>query len=121
MNLLFFLIIVLAFYAQGFSQVFWLAFFLGLLTDLISGNLVGFTSLIILLACFLIYLYRKRFSSSHLLFQLGFVLLSDRLFILLSGASWSFKKSLVLVFASLIIFPLLNKMVARTSGLELEV
>lgn len=121
MSLLFFLLIIFSFYTQNFKQVFLLAFFAGLMSDLVFGNLVGFSSFCFLLVCFLIFLYRRKFSSTHLLFQLSFVIFSDWLFTLLTRGVWSFKKSLILVFASLIVVLLINRIKGRASGLELEV
>lgn len=121
MNLLLFLIIISALFLSDFKKVFLTAFLFGVLNDLIFGNLVGFTSLIFLLFCFLAYLYRKRFSSSHFLFQLSFIIMADSLFILLKGEVWSFKKALFLAFISLIVFLFINRIKGKASGLELEI
>jgi len=121
MNILLFLLVFFAFFSSDFKHVFILAFFLGLIYDLALANLIGFSSLLMLVICLVIYLYRRRFSSHHLLFQLSFLLLSSYFFTILSSGSWSIKKSLVVLILGLIIVPLINKIKARTSFLELEV
>jgi len=113
MNLLLFLIILSALFLPDFKKVFLTAFLFGVLNDLIFGNLIGFTSFVFLLFCFLIYLYRRRFSSSHFLFQLVFIVMADSLFILLKKEVLSFKRSLFLVFISLILFFFINKIRGR--------
>jgi len=121
MNIILFLIIIFSFYVQEFRQVFWPSFSGGLFLDLIFGNLIGFSGLCFLLICFLVYVYRKKFSSFHLLFQLSFVILADWLFNLLSQTLWSIKEALIFILISLIIFPFINKIKEKSSGLELEV
>jgi len=121
MNFLLFLIIILSFYTAQFELVFISAFLSGLLLDLVTGNLVGFSSLVFLIISFLIYLYRRKFSSSHLLFQLIFVVLADWLFTLFTNREWLLSKTLVLIFLSLIIFSLVNKIIGGSSSLRLEV
>lgn len=118
MNLLLFIIIILSFFLFDFKKVFLIAFFFGALNDLVYGNLVGFTSFAFLLICFLVYVYRKRFSSSHILFQLSFILLADWLFTLINRETWILKSSLVLGLLSLIIFSFVNRM--KGKGLEIS-
>jgi len=120
MNILLFLVIIFSFYTQEFRQVFWLSFLGGLFLDLIFGNLIGFSSLCFLMICFLVYVYRKRFSSSHFLFQLSFILLADWLFTWLNREIWTLKSVLILSLLSLIIFSFVNRM-KRKSVLELEI
>jgi len=121
MNLLLFIVIIFSFFLRDFKPVFWLAFLSGLLLDLISGNLIGLSSALFLLICFLIYLYRRKFSSANFLFQLVFVLLADWLFSLLNNGSLSWKRIFILSLFSLIIFPLVNRIQEKSSGLELEI
>jgi cell shape-determining protein MreD len=118
MSLSLFLIIILSFLIVDFRKVFMIAFLTGFLSDLILGNLVGFTSLIFLTICFLIYLYRKKFSSSHFLFQLIFIVLADGLFTWVKGEIWSFKGTLVLVLMSLPLFFFMKRIKGKR-GLEL--
>jgi cell shape-determining protein MreD len=119
-NLLLLVTILLSFYVYDFKKVFWLAFVLGLVNDLIFANLLGLSSLIFLGFCFLVFLYQKKFSSSHLLFPLAFIVLSDFIFGLVNQNLWSFKQLLILVGLSLIILFLLNRIKGKSS-LELEI
>ncbi|HUW21068.1 MAG TPA: rod shape-determining protein MreD, partial [Candidatus Bathyarchaeia archaeon] len=77
MNIFLLVLIIFSFYNQDFKKIFWLAFLSGVLIDLVLGDKVGFSSLIFLSICFLVFLYRDKFSSSHLLFQLAFVILAN--------------------------------------------
>jgi len=121
MNILLFFIIISSFFLLDFKKVFLTAFLFGVLNDLIFGNLIGFTSFVFLLFCLLVYLYRKRFSSSHFLFQLSFIIMADSLFILLNQEAWSFKRTLFLAFISLIVFFFINRIKRKASGLGLEI
>jgi len=117
LNFLLFIIIIFAFYVGGFKKVFWLAFAFGLVNDLILANLVGFSSLVFLTICFLVFLYQEKFSSSHLFFQLSFIILADLFFTWINKGSYSLKQNLLVIGLSLIILSLVNRM----KGKELEI
>jgi len=121
MNILLFLIIILSFYTLDFQKIFILSFSLGLLSDFIFGNWIGTTSLLLLTICFLVYLYRRKFSSSHLLFQLVFILFINTLLILVNKQNLSVKNTLFILFLSLLILPILNTIKGKNTNLELEV
>ncbi len=120
MNFFFFLTIIAAFYAQDFTKIIWLGLVGGLMADLVLGNWLGLSSLMILTACLLIYLYRHKFSSLHLLFQLIFMSLSDIFFMLILGHTWSWQKLIPLLIVTLLIFPLAHKIKGTRGELELE-
>lgn len=120
MNLLLFNLIAFSFFISDFKKVFWLAFILGIINDLLLGNLIGLTSLIFLCFSLVIYLYQDKLSSSHLLFQLIFIVLADYIFTWLNAGFWSFKQFFLTIFLGLIIFPLMNR-IKEKSGLELEI
>lgn len=109
MNLLLFTVTIFTFYAPRFNWAFGLAFTAGLITDLVLGNPVGVSSLIFLSICFLVYLYRGKFSSSHFVFQLSFIFLLDFVLVFLKGQDWVWKKSLIFLGLTLIIFLLVNR------------
>ena len=121
MNIIFFLIIIFSFYAQDFSRVFWFSLIAGLAVDFWFANLIGFSSLIMLLASFLIFLYRRKFSSAHILFQLVFVLFFNVFFNWLEKETVSLGDSGVFLILTLIIFIGFNKFRKRSQTLVLEV
>lgn len=121
MNFLLFLLIILSFYTFDFQKIFFLSFIFGLLLDFIFGNFLGTTSLLLLIICFLVYLYRRKFSSSHLLFQLVFILFINTLLTLVNKQSLSVKNTLFILFLSLLILPILNTIKGKNTDLELEV
>lgn len=121
MNLFLLLVIVISFGLSDFRLIFLISFMIGLLYDLWFGHLTGMTSLVFLGFSFLVYLYYRRFRVSHFLFQLGFVLLADRLFALIYKQKWGLENALYLLALSLIIFFLLNKIKSKRSGLEIKV
>ena len=115
------LVIFLSFYIAGFKPVFWFSFIIGLLSDLVLGNLVGSTSLVLLMTAFFIYLYRRKFSGTHLLFQLIIVLLASFIYNYFSNKNWQLINYLGLILLTLIIFLLVSRIRAKSTGLELEV
>ena len=128
MNIIFFLIIIFSFYAQDFSRVFWFSLIAGLAVDFWFANLIGFSSLIMMvklvsvrLASFLIFLYRRKFSSAHILFQLVFVLFFNVFFNWLEKETVSLGDSGVFLILTLIIFIGFNKFRKRSQTLVLEV
>lgn len=121
MNIFLFITIFLCFIFKDYIKIFLFAFFCGLLNDIVSVNVIGVSSLFFLVTVFLIYLYQRKFSPYHLLFQLPFVLISDYLFKIITFKQWYFKNFIFLVGLSLIIFLLLNRIKTKRLGLELDV
>lgn len=121
MNLLIFLIILFSFYTLDFKKIFFLSFIFGLLSDLIFGNWLGVSSLLFLAVVFLVYLYRRKFSSSHLLFQLSFLILVEILVNLIKQQNLSGKSLLIISLTGLLILPILNTIKGKNTNLELEV
>jgi len=119
MNVFLLALIIFSFYIKDFKRIFWLAFLAGGLTDLILGDLLGFSSLIFLITCFLLFLYRDKFSASHILFQLVFVILANLFLGWFLHHSLLIKNTVFSAIATLIIFFLINKM--KRPGLELNV
>lgn len=109
MNLLFFLTIILSFYMKDFKKIAWFGFFAAIIWDIVFVNIVGLTSLGLLTISFLIYLYRQKFSSSHLLFQLFFVITSYSIIIKLQNLTWQWQNALILILSVFVIYNLSKK------------
>lgn len=120
MTIILFLMILLAFYDRNFLRSTVVIFISGFVFDLIYANLIGFSSLYFLTTAFVIYLYRRRFSVYHLLFQLLLTLASDLIYSLIKGNPWTLKTNLVYFGCIVIIFYFINKIKARISEVELE-
>jgi rod shape-determining protein MreD len=120
MNLLLLLIVLLGFYVGDFKKTIICAFVFGLINDLIAANIIGISSLIYLIIIFLLYLYRNRFSTTHILFQLIFILASDRLYSFILNTSWTIKKSALYLAISLIIIFIINRIKGGSKEITVE-
>ncbi|MCR4263371.1 MAG: rod shape-determining protein MreD [Candidatus Roizmanbacteria bacterium] len=67
------LIIIFSMVADG-STVLIAAFLAGLIVDLWNGDRLGMTSLMYIVVCFLLNLYKRKFNPEHLVFLLPFTL-----------------------------------------------
>jgi hypothetical protein len=121
MSLLFLVLIYLSFYIKNFKSIFILAFAFGLLSDLVLANLAGFASLQFLGFAFLIYLYRRKFSSGHFIFQYIFVVLSDLAYSVINSQAWHYQNAIVLFFLTLTVYFIALRIKPKSAGLELEV
>ncbi|MFC1711764.1 rod shape-determining protein MreD [Patescibacteria group bacterium] len=121
MNILLLFIIFLSFYITNFKVLYLLAFLLGLIGDLVLGNTVGYSSLIFLLVSFLVYLYRKKFKTTHIAFQVVFVVLVDAILIFIENDTWKVEKIPILIITTLIVYFLATKIKKQTASLELEI
>lgn len=121
MNIIFLGLIYLSFYAKRFELLFFLSFLLGVILDLTSGNLVGSSSLMFLGLLMLIYLYKKKFSSSNLIFQLIIVTTGMFIFSWLKNQHFSGQNLLILSFLTLIIYGFSSRIRKNTASLELDI
>lgn len=121
MPLFLFIIVIFSFYYQNFRQLALVVFTLGLLGDLIMGIGLGLSSFTFLTASLIIYLYRRKFSSHNLFFQLILVSVIIIVYNLIWHQDFSWQSLIGPLLATLLIFIFLNKFLFRTSGLELEV
>ncbi|KKR34004.1 MAG: Rod shape-determining protein MreD [Candidatus Gottesmanbacteria bacterium GW2011_GWC2_39_8] len=68
--------VVLALSIVSERQLFLLAFLSGIISDLLTGNSLGLTSVYFLIISLLIFLYRKKFRSQAFLYLLPFTFIS---------------------------------------------
>lgn len=121
MSLLLFTIVIASFYCQDYKLLASIFFVLGLLSDLIAGTSLGLSSFTFLTASLIIYLYRRKFSSNNLFFQLILVGLITIIYNLIWHHVFAWQWLGVPILVTLLIFFFLQKLGHRTSDLELEV
>jgi rod shape-determining protein MreD len=82
-------------------EVFLVAFASGLLLDLAKGNPLGVSSLVFLVAAFVLFLYRRRFDPFHPVFLPIAVLLISNLYNQVVNRHWFWLESLLLTLLAL--------------------
>lgn len=75
--------------------MFSVAFFSGMLLDVLSFKTVGITSLYFTTVVFVVYLYEKKFELNTPHFIAGFSFISSFIYLLLNGVSYAFFQSAV--------------------------
>lgn len=96
------LLLVLAWAAfRSPREVILIAFASGLLLDLAKGTPLGLSSLILLIASYLLLLYRRRFDSLHPVFLPVFVFLSSTIYELVFFHYWFWVESFILALLAL--------------------
>lgn len=100
-----FLLILVLFFAflGGEVQALSVAFFAGLIFDLLKGGVLGLSSVGFLLVSLVILLYRQRFLPSHPFFLFLATFLSSFVFALIARIPWSFFEGLVLAVIVLLV------------------
>lgn len=83
------------------KEVLLIAFFSGLLLDLAKGMPLGLSSLVLLVACYLLLLYRRRFDSLHPVFLPVFVFLASTFYFLIFNRYWFWLESFILALLAL--------------------
>lgn len=83
------------------------AFVSGLFLDLAGGTPMGFSSLLLLLASYFIFLYSRRFDVSHPIFLPVFVFICSGLTGFSRSGLW-FKKALILALLAVLLRPLVK-------------
>jgi len=83
------------------KEVILVAFSSGLLLDLAKGMPLGLSSLIFLVASYLLLLYRRRFDSLHPVFLPIFVFLASTFYSLIFNRHWLWLESLILALLAL--------------------
>ena len=83
------------------KEVILVAFVSGLLLDLAKGMPLGLSSLLLLIACYLLLLYRRRFDSLHPVFLPISVFLISNIYYLISNYHWAWLESLILALLAL--------------------
>jgi len=97
------------------KEVVLIAFSSGLLLDLAKGMPLGLSSLLLLIACFLLLLYRRRFDSLHPVFLPIFVFLASVLNSLIFNRYWFWLESLILALLALGVRYLLVFLIGRVN------
>lgn len=97
------------------KEVILVAFTSGLLLDLAKGMPLGLSSLLLLITCYLLLLYRRRFDSLHPIFLPIFVFLISCFLSLISYRHWLWLESLILALLALGIRYLLVFFIGRVS------
>lgn len=98
------------------NEVFVVAFFAGLLLDVLSLGRVGFSSLYFTIFVFLIFLYQRRFEIETLNFVVIFSFLGSFFYLLLEGVRFAFFQSVFatgLIIISYLVFRKFNKKAAK--------
>lgn len=94
------------------NEVFVLAFFSGLILDILSFSLIGLSSLYFVTFVFLIYVYQKKFEIDTINFIFIFSFVGSLIYLLISGVSFviiqSFLATLI-ASSSYIVFRKFNK------------
>ena len=121
MSLLLLAVVISSFYCQDYKLLGLVVFTLGLLGDLIMGTGLGLSSFTLLTASLVIYLYRRKFSSNNLFFQLILVGLITIIYNLIWHHVFAWQSLTVPLLVTLLIFLFLHKLGHRTSDLEWEV
>jgi len=83
------------------KEVILIAFTSGLLLDLAKGMPLGLSSLLLLITCYLLLLYRRRFDSLHPVFLPVFVFLASVIYFLIFNRYWYWLESLILALLAL--------------------
>lgn len=94
------------------NEVFVLAFFAGLILDILSFGRVGFSSLYFTIFVFLIFLYQRKFEIETLNFVTIFSFFGSFFYLLMEGVRFAFFQSLTataLVIVSYMVFRKFNK------------
>jgi len=84
--------------SHDFKKVFFASFLIGIFYDLLSGGLLGKTSLVFLVVSLAAYLYRKKFVHTHLIFEIIFFSFLYKLWQVVAGQDFSLMKWLLIVF-----------------------
>ena len=96
------------------QQSFYLAFWSGLLLDLVQGTPLGLSSLIFLLASLFLFLYSKKFEASYAPFLAVFVFLISLLYNWIVVGYLGWQKSLVLAILAFLFSFLWQKFFVRS-------
>lgn len=83
------------------KEVVLIAFSSGIILDLAKGTPLGLSSLVLLVACYVLLLYRRRFDSLHPLFLPIAVFLISNILYLISNHHWLWLESFVLALLAL--------------------
>ena len=103
-------------------QALWVAFWSGLILDLVQGTVFGLSAIIFLIFTFLLILYSKRFEPTHWVFLSFFVFVGSFLYSLVFWHHLAWIQSLILVLLDfLIIFVLRFFPIEKGRGLKLKV
>jgi rod shape-determining protein MreD len=113
-------VLALVFYGENKNKSFYWAFFLGLFVDLWFGAWLGRTSLSLLIISFLAYLYTRKYSSSHFIFQAIFSFAAVWIFDLIEGGVWTLYEGLFWALVSVLGLYILKRLMGE-KGLTLEV
>ena len=90
--LVLFLVAFLSLRLWDFKRVFLLAFLIGFFYDFFSGDLLGQTALVFLGLSLVAFFYRKKFVETHLFFEIIFCSFSFKLWQIVNGEMFFWKK-----------------------------
>lgn len=99
--------------------LFW-AFLAGVILDLITGQPLGFSSLIFLALAFLLNLYKTKFKATNFIYLLPFTLFSTWFFNLLKGEPLFFLNVIGTTILLFLVWPLLNLLIGQKDDTNLQ-
>jgi len=111
-----FLIILFLAVMRRSSEVFVIAFFSGLILDILSFGRIGFSSLYFTIFVFLIFMYQKKFEIETINFLVIFSFFGSLIYLFLNGAGSIFIQSVFSTFLmalSFIVFRRFNKKILK--------
>jgi len=97
------------------KEVFVIAFFAGLLLDVLSFGRIGLSSLYFTIFVFLIFLYQRKFEIETLYFVAIFSFLGSFIYLFLEGVKYAFSQSLFATFLIVLSFLAFKKFNKKAS------
>lgn len=119
-NLVLLVVLSSAVLVSSRSGLIW-AFLAGIVLDLATGQMLGFSSLIFLALAFLVNLYKSKFKAANFIYLLPFTFISAWFYYLLKGEALFVWSVVITTLLLIFIWPILNLIIEREdeTGLQL--
>lgn len=96
------------------------AFLAGLILDFLTGETLGFSSLVFLMAVFLLNLYKTKFQAANFLYLLPFTFLSVWVYTAAKGDPVSWLNLIITTLLIFVVWPILALFIVQKEGENLQ-
>lgn len=96
------------------------AFLAGLILDFLTGETLGFSSLVFLMAVFLLNLYKTKFQAANFLYLLPFTFLSAWVYTAAKGDPVSWLNLIITTLLIFVVWPILALFIVQKEGENLQ-